>query len=210
MGTLLIKEKSSASIVEPNNKMKKTQATTIVIIAVLVVIAIALIVFASITGNVAKECKDVQVPYEEQEEYIKTEYYPETVPYQKDVPLAYEEDVVSETSDLFECSTLTNHRFCSKIGVFNKDVVGGIFKLNCNFEALNRDFSDNDEAYIKPGESEIFTCVADINVGEDVKLVNYEVIAPTKQVTDYKEVQRERQVTAYKPVTKYKTEEQCD
>ncbi len=39
---------------------------------------------SGITGNVVKtfqNCRDVQVSYEEEEEYLKTEYYTETIPY---------------------------------------------------------------------------------------------------------------------------------
>ena len=53
-------------------------------------------------------CRDVQVPYEIQEEYIKTEYYPETVPYT---------DRVCETKDILYSATNNKWDYitCNKI-----------------------------------------------------------------------------------------------
>lgn len=180
----------------------------------ILVIVIGVLVFrpgsiGAITNNpdaITNDCEEVQVPYEEQEEYLKTEYYTETVPYTQNVPLTY----TYKTGSSWGCGDLGNYKKCFEIDVTNLDsTAGGIFKINCNFRTIKRTLSDSHSDYIKQGDTYTFTCVADTNLGEDVELT-YNIIPPTKPEVKYKEVQRERQVTAYRPVTKYRTEQRCD
>jgi len=54
----------------------------VVLITIFLCLLAIFIVGCSQTGRtVSSNCRDVQVSYEEQEEYLKTEYYTETVPY---------------------------------------------------------------------------------------------------------------------------------
>lgn len=157
--------------------------------------------------NSQKECQEIETSYEEQEEYFKTEYYTETVPYQKEIDLKY----TSARDSEYECrpNSFWNYELCWDIKVENLDIIGGIFEVKCNFETLNREFSDIQNMYIKPGNIETLKCISDVDMGEDIRMT-YIVTPPTKTITDYKEVQREKQVTAYRPVIKYKTETICN
>jgi hypothetical protein len=167
------------------------------------------------TDDYASEnnCRDVQVPYEEQEEYLKTEYYVETIPYEEEIPLTYNADhfdTVESHDTGFGCGSLTNYAKCYRIGIMNLDTIGGIFNLKCDMRTLNNEFSQQLSTYVKPGENEILICEADVDFGEDVQLVDYTITPPTKTGTGYKDVERTRQVTAYRPITKYKTDVICE
>ncbi len=147
-----------------------------------------------VTGNTIKqECQEVQVPYEEQETYT------ETVPYEEQMPLRYD----SSQSESYNCGSLFDYIVCYKVGVYNLDTVGGTFTTNCKIEALNREFSDSKQGYVKPGEWAYFECKANTNLGEDTKLT-YHITPPTKSEMKYKDVQRIR------TITKYKTEKKCN
>jgi len=197
--------------------MKKAQQKILIGVLVVIIIgAIVLVVIGSnsnITGEAIKSfegdnqqsCNEVEIPYEDQEEYLKTEYYTETVPYEDRIPLQYGDSLLDERS----CGSLTNYKKCFDVAVMNLDTVGGIFAISCNFRTLKRELYDSKSLYVKPGNTETFNCVADVNLGEDVELT-YDVTPPTKSVTKYKDMQRERQVTAYRLVTKYKTEIVCE
>ena len=195
-------------------KMKKAQVKGVLIFSIVLVIICSVIIIINLnpstTGNVVKtfqNCRDVQVPYEEQEEYLKTEYYTETIPYEDEVPLEY---ISSKKSSWwgYQCA-LWNYKLCYQIEVTNIDTIGGTFEATCNFRTLNNEFSDTITKYVKPGNMEILECTADIDIGEDIE-ARYSVNPPTKTETKYKDVQRERQVTAYRSVTKYRIEEKCD
>jgi len=82
----------------PNRKKGESAIIPIIIIVGAVIIGLYLVISyfyanssssSQITGNTIlgdsnnqkQNCRDVQVPYEEQEEYMKTEYYTDTIPY---------------------------------------------------------------------------------------------------------------------------------
>ena len=104
---------------------------------------------------------------------------------------------------------LFNYVRCVDIDVYNIDTIGGIFRVDCNFRTLNNNYKDTVNNYVKPGEHKSFRCEVDIDRGVDAE-TTFTVEPPTKKVTEYKDVERERQVTAYRPVTKFRTETQCD
>lgn len=201
------------------DKPKKNKKLLVFGIIAVIVSAIFILVLlnSSINSNVISNfpdkpfCKDIQIPYEEQEEYIQTEYYTETVPYQYEVPLRYESTNYDNTDTLngIDCGYVGNYMKCYDIAIVNIDTIGGVFTVHCNFRTLSRMLYDNQQVYVNNGNTETVRCRADVDMGEDVELT-YAVDAPTKTETEYKDVQRERQVTAYRPVTKYKTEQQCD
>ena len=146
---------------------------------------------------------------------MKIEYYIETVPYEKDIPLKYGAshfDTVTspDTGIFYGCGSVFNYAKCFRIMISNVDTVGGIFKVVCNMRTINEDFFQNIDIYIKPGDTGEILCVGDVDLGVDVELTNFKVTPPTKKETRYKEVQREKQVTAYRPITKYKIETVCN
>jgi len=203
---------------------KKAQTGLIIGIIIAVVVIVGVVIYVSnsnsrITGNVVNDnqqnCYEEEVPYEEQEEYLKIEYYTETIPYEAEIPLTYDADHFDtveshDTGFVYGCGSLTNYVKCYRIGIMNLDTVGGIFNLKCDMRTLSDEFSQQLSRYVKPGETEVLMCEADVDFGEDVELEDYIVTPPTKKETRYKDVQRERQVTAYRPVTKYKTKIVCN
>lgn len=179
--------------------MKKGQLRIIVAVMIIGVIVLGILVivanFGGITGNVIPPptCRNVQVPYNQ------TEYYPETIPVEKDVPLRY----TASKSKTFNCGSLFDYYACVDISVTNLDVVGGTFRVDCDFRRLHGTLSDSNSGYVKPGDTTKIRCDKNIERSDDVD-ITYDVTPPTKQEIDYEEVQRKR------IVVKYKTERQCD
>ena len=138
-------------------------------------------------------CYDEQVPYEETERYI------ETVPYQEEIPLKFSSNEMSSES----CSDFGNYKKCYYINVNNLDTTGGTFKVDCKFETLNRNLYDSQTLFIQAGETKKFTCIADTDLGEDVK-GSYIVTPSTKTETKYRDVERT------KKIVKYRTEKVCN
>ena len=183
-----------------------------VIVAITIIGAILIIYLSnqssSYTGQTidGQNCRDIETPYDVQEEYLKTEYYTETVPYEEEV---YLEFTSTDSGASVSCSDFGNYKECYYVSVTNIDDKGGLFTVNCEFETLYRKLYDSQSLYINSGETIEFTCEADVDLSEDVK-GTYTVTPPTKTIVKYKDVQREKQVTAYRPVTKYKTETVCE
>ena len=153
-----------------------------------------------------KQPNYLQIPYEDQEEYLKTEYYTESVPY---TDQECEERNVIYKKERGECKDRVSGFFglgdqparysCT---ITNLDTEGGAFSMEIGFNVGSQKLTTTQNKYIYPQSSEIFTYETDAAIdscfcAEDV---------PTKtvchDVTKYREVQRERQVTAYRPVTK--------
>jgi hypothetical protein len=219
-----------------------------ILVVGLVCVAVIVIFFATMASKtgmvvniptIGKQCRDVSVPYELQEEYVKTEYYTETVPYTdkecESKVLIYSMDNLAGAEKcnqkLDECQKyflgvctekktycLDTTVFCS-VDVNNMDDERGT--LTIQFNAL----SDNTYAgktvvsqTLYPHSTETIRGQIQITTKEPIYTTHsctYSVPnEPTKQVcrdvTKYKDVQKERQVTAYRPVTKYRTENQCD
>ncbi len=176
---------------------------------VLIIIGIILSVSNSgLTSNVVNEgsqnnqntqenskinCRQEQVPYEEQETYY------ETVPYEKEVPLKYN----SVSTYIYNCGSIFDYYACEDVGITNTDTVGGTFKVNCKFRTLSDEFYDSGEVFVNSGERGDVTCAIDLGITEDVEMT-FTVTPSTKEETDYKDVQRT------KTITKYRTEEICN
>ncbi len=196
-----------ARVVEEKNELRKNKfVKPMIVVAIVLMLAYIGFGFYSgiiggrgLTGNTiadnlnpTKECKKVQVPYQD------IEYYTETVPYQEDINLNYNHQQVSGEG----CSDFGNYKECYYVKIDNLDNAGGTFTLNCNFKTVDRNLQDSQTQFVQSGESKTFRCVADVNLGEDVRMT-YSVTPGTKTVTKYKDVQRTRSVT------KYRTETQC-
>lgn len=214
---------------KPQKSSSKWLSIIVVIgVVVILVFLISQSLSKSTTGNVVvssqvapagnspvvptKSCSDVQVPYQEQEEYVKTEYYIETVPYtDKECEAKYltykvEKGTCSNRKDNFFASDEPAKFDCT---ITNLDSEAGTFGMTIGFMVNGQKLEETQTNYIYPQSSEKFSISRDASVtscycAEQV---------PTKQVCrdviKSRDVQRERQVTAYRPVTKYKTEQQC-
>ncbi len=188
--------------------------------------------------SLGSTCKEVQVPYESQEEYMKTEYYTETVPY-TDTECDYKNLVYSATNfenngncvdyderckDYFLGICTEKETYCvekrviSNLDLKNLDSERGTWVIKFSYfldgQLIN---SENMAKSLYPQESGsigvIWTISGEENNRKDDKYSYNVITIPTKKVCKdvikYKEVKKERQVTAYKPVTKYKTEQKC-
>ena len=166
------------------------------------------------SNNVGPRCRNTQVPYETQEEYMKTEYYTEYVPYTdrecESKELTYK--VVGGTcqgrkSGLFGLGDQPAKYSCI---ITNLDSEGGSFSVRIGFNVGNQKLETTQVEFVYPQSSNTFSYEVDASIDSCYCTEK----APTKQVcrdvTKYKEVQRERQVTSYRPVTKYRTEQTCD
>ena len=159
------------------------------------------------------QCHDVQVPYQDQEEYVQTETYTDTVPYTDTVcttqNLEYKvttDACKDRQSGLFGIGDASASITCT---ITNLDTTAGTFGMTLGFSVGGQRLQDTQSAYIYPQSSHTFTYTQDAKI--DQCFCNEQ--PATKQVchdvTKYKDVQRERQVTAYRPVTKYRTEQNC-
>lgn len=191
-----------------------------VLMGLFLILVINLIYGCTTTGNVVApqqpKCRDVNVPYEAQEEYMKTEYYTETVPYTdeecEDKQLIYKMEKGScqdRQSGLFGLGDKPAKYSCE---ITNLDSEGGTFSVTIGFITEdNQELEKSLNKYIYPQSTETFSYEVDAGIN---RCYCSEKSIPTKQicrdVIKYREVQRERQVTAYRPVTKYKTEQKCD
>ncbi len=191
----------------------------IVLLAILIVILIVSAVFLffyatdyNTTGNTIyldtysnnnyQNCRTVQVPYQDTENYI------DRVPYLQDSHLSYR--VTDKYSA--ECSTSGNYRECYYVSIENTDNFGGRFELDCQARVKYTDSSGDrrsrtaylhDSNYIGPNEEEELVCVADVSSDDDVSW-SYDVISPTDRELGYRDVVRTR------IVTKYTTKLVCD
>ena len=179
-------------------------------IALVILIGILLVVF---TGRVntftGPTCQ--QVSYEEQEEYMKTEYYTESVPYTdqecENKRLVYKKSTGScqdRQSGLFGLGDQPAKYSCT---ITNLDNEGGTFSVEIGFDIGGQRITEVQSRFIYPQSSATFSYERDVSIAS---CVCGEEDIPTKQVCrdviKYNEVQRERQVTAYRPVTKYRQE----
>ena len=131
------------------SKSEKSKNTTFIVGGV-VVIVIALFVYSwsqgiteSSTELQKPNCRDVQVPYESQEEYVKTEYYTETVPY-TDQECEYK-DLVHSITDFTFVSSVCNkqeevcHKSYPVIGCVDKTTYCVDRTITCSVKLDNYD-----------------------------------------------------------------------
>ena len=101
------------------------------------------------TGQVIKpQCKDVQVPYEFQEEYLKTEYYTETSPYtdrECEAKRLSFKSSIDEIERITECTE--SHQVCKRTETnfwgtekcVEWNTICDEYTQSCNFEVSNLD-----------------------------------------------------------------------
>lgn len=194
---------------------KKSHLGTLVLIGILIafsLITLFIVIVSTISSNssntgdsltISKNCRQVQVPYED------TETYTETVPYQ-------DTEVYNTYLNLEKVNAVKQQKieFSSKgvyeqanVTIKNLDTEGGWVTVNFNWKNLTNTWKDSVRHYISPDETVDFISEFDIKSGEDNTFTyNYksDPIQKTRIVTKYKEVENTR------TVTKYRTEEQCD
>ena len=168
---------------------------------------------ATSSSKTIPNCKNVQIPYESQEEYLKTEYYTETVPYtdteceSKLLVYKVQKGSCVNREDNFFADDEPAKYSCT---ITNLDNEGGQFSMRIGFNVNGQQLEETQSRYIYPQSSETFRIERDASIQNCYCAEN----VPTKQVCrdviKYQEIQRERQVTAYKPVTKYRTEQKCE
>ncbi|MDO8508330.1 MAG: hypothetical protein Q7S27_01450 [Nanoarchaeota archaeon] len=202
-----------------------------------------------VTPTPTPSCKDVQVPYEGQEEYMKLEYYKETVPY-TDKECEIKTLVYSIENTGFDYDTCnSNKEECIKYNFFGGCSEKKTYCVDrssaCSLDIRNQDseqggtwtikhefFVAGSQTAFKSAETSVYLypqttkrikneirVTSDGENGEANKNIascNY-ILSPNlpqkqvcKDVIKYNEVQRTREVTAYRPVTKYRTERECD
>lgn len=207
----------------------------IVIIAVIVILLI--VTFGvSMTGNAinipSKNCRDVQVPYQETEEYS------ETIPY-TDTECETKEIAYSINNFIFNYETCNQYQDrCDKyiLGICSKKTTFCVDKsVSCSLTLRNLDNEERGQWTIRflfkasssvvdtqdvtnflyPQSEKQFVGVSRItSEGEEgdankaITCSYVEADAPTKQVC--KDVTRYKDVIKTRIVTKYKTENQCE
>ncbi len=174
-------------------------------------VLVVFLLFVVFTGRIggfstgaatSSNCRNVEVPYQEQEAYEEQEPYQAIEEYQ--VPLKYE--VISAV----EGSTSHNFNYFKTltVQVRNVDSETGLFTVRIVFRTLKDSGTTKDVTeYIMPNEVKSFYQEYDSDLGEDVDM-KYSVIPPDKTLT--RTVTRYRTVTKYRPVTKYRTEQRCN
>lgn len=186
----------------------------VILLAIVLVIGIFLLFYDnsySLTGNAIGNCRDVQVPYQQTENYI------ESVPYQAPVPINYK--TIDRYSD--DCSSGNNYKECYYVSVENTADFGAEFGLDCLARVrVNRDNNNSyddyrydyrnyynirlhDYQYIRSGDTRDLVCEVGINKGDDVSW-DYYVIPPATTEVQYRNVQKTR------TVTNYRTERVCN
>lgn len=197
--------------------------TILIVIGIIIGVFILFIVLSdnqntnnpnSLTSNQNKNCHQVETPYEDQESYLKTEYYTESVPYtdqeceSKDLVYKKDTGICSNWEDNWLSDNTPAKYSCV---ITNLDTEGGTFSLEIGFNVGSEQLKETQSKYIYPQSSETFDVERDSAIDS---CFCRESSIPTKQVCrdviKYRDVQKERQVYDNKPVTKYKTETVCD
>lgn len=178
-------------------------------------------------NEVKQTCKDVQVPYEEQEAYMKTEYYTNREPYttqecsQENMiyeitnPTSHEECIQEESCGLFCDKCVRYKRYCSFV-VTNKEREGTYFEFNLykhDTDSNKNELVEEKKLYVQALNDNVMAWSFSYNYLEPMncnyKLTQSPTMSVCRDVIKYKDVQKTRQITAYRPITKYKTEERC-
>lgn len=114
-----VREKARQILLENQRKRKTTLKIWLLSLFVIITIG-GLIIFifsensfdtsnstGQVISNLEPRCREVSIPYEEQEEYLKTEYYMETVPY-TDRECENKDLIYSATNDKLNYATCNN------------------------------------------------------------------------------------------------------
>ena len=151
----------------------------------------------------SRNCREVQVPYEAQEEYSEQEPYIDTSCEYKDYVYAIENQKVSKEGGMlkleYDFVNRDNEKFFFKGGatwIINNEVV--------YFKDYDPETCCNYEVY--PGSRVTVTKYFENPSAQQTG--RYNVVVPQKQVCE--EVTRYRTTTKYRTVTKYRTETQCE
>ncbi len=213
----------------------------IAVISVFVILFIILFYFLDLFGTVSfgstqsqeseETCRDVEVPYETTEEFIKTEYYTETVPYTDqectDKKLIYsitdfvrdystcneKEEVCHQSYPIIGCTDKTvycvDRRVSCSLTVNNLDDEEGTWDITFKFFVRGSDSTaatDSTSGWLYPRTSETFTGVGRITSKElldtSYTCSYYVADEPTKQVC--RDVIKYKEVQKSREVTAYR------
>ncbi len=192
--------------------MKNKNGQVAIIVAIIfgaIIIGGSIVYFTTnsgsgVTGDVTQEnCREVDVPYNEQEQYTEQEPYQEIEYYDYYLNL---EKVLAYTQEQIEPFGRGLYDE-ARVDIKNIDNDGGWVTVTFYWKTINKEWEETDRQFLEPGETVRFTSVYDKEAGEDTifsYIYKSDPIEKTKYVTNY------RDVTKYRTVTKYKTEIVCE
>ena len=170
----------------------------------------------------------VKEPYDALEDY--TEQEPYTVPVCKDIQVPYSDEECTANRYSYAVENVVKHFWSlSKpysdvtFDIVNHEDISGIFGYQCDFSNVDGIFTKGlYSATIYANSRKTVNILYDSDFGEDVNIYRPEVFAPVKtecetvtkykteteceDVTKYRTVTKTRTVTKYEDVTKYRTE----
>lgn len=191
--------------------MKKQRQALIIGIILIIIVAIVFYIIgfsnSSGMGNIVKNnqenCREIQTPYQEIEEYTEQEPYQDTEYYDYYLTL---EKVLAYTQERLE--PLGRGLYDeARVDLRNIDNLGEWVTVTFYWKTISKEWTNTDRQFIEPGETIRFISVYDKTAGEDTTFsYNYQSdpIQKSKVVTKY------RDVTKTRAVTKYKTEKICE
>lgn len=142
-----------------------------------------------------RDCRDIQVPYYEEEPYEAID----------EVDKILEYNVEESTWNRIDGMTLLGVKpiLKAKTIVVNKSDYGGEFKVVKTFKSeLRGVFTLEDTKYLSSGETIEFNFEQELNDYESVYSIGYDVTPPTIKVKE--------RVTKMRTITKYRTCNSCD
>ena len=179
------------------------------------IVVIAIFVFVN---QSQPKCRDVQIPYEAQQEYTEQEPY-------SDQQCTTEEFSYSVNSD-YDTNSYPHEgkiRYDINFKITNNEDQAGGFKYQRHFRTLQEDYGcksswDNvpyeenpenwESMYIYAKSTQTIQCNLLLNSGVEYTSYLPQVVPPTKQ--DCQTITKYRETTKTRTVTKYRTEQQCN
>ena len=187
-------------------KKEKDNGTRNLILGVVISVVIIGAIFAiynSSVNNSDSNCREVEVPYQDTENYIDQEPYQDIEYYTDYLKLEKVYAYTQEQLELFGRGVYDEAR----VDLKNIDNIGEWVTVTFHWKTISKEWKETDRQFISPGETIRFTSVYDKKAGEDTTFsytYKSDSIEKSKQVTKYRDVQKTR------VVTKYRTETQCD
>lgn len=199
-------------------KSKKEQKRTSGIIIGIAIVVIIIGLVTLIYNSNKETCRDVQVPYEAQEEYTVQEPYTDEECSEKD--FSYSVDTTWDTTSYPWDDKI---RYNINFKITNNEDEAGYFKYQRHFRTIHYDYgcetSVNNVPYkensdewsmirIYAKSTQIIQC--NLLLDEGVEYTSYlpQVIPPVKRLCET--ITKYRTVTKTRTVTKYRTERVCE
>ena len=147
-----------------------------------------------------KDCRDIQVPYYEEEPYEAIEDVDYTLTF------IAEEPVVGREMGLQLLGVKPKAK--GEVTIKNTSNYGGVFEIEVYFKRSleEEQFRLTNSKYIDAGATETIQVEKEIEYNEATKAISYNVFAPTKTI--------QKSVTKFRTITKYRPcntcEEECE